>query len=216
MAGLRGFSKIAAYLFLAAALAGPWEALMAQEKAAPGEKKPAETITLGGGCFWCIEAVFGELKGVQRVESGYSGGTVPNPTYKQVCTGETGHAESVQITFDPSVISPRQILEVFFTVHDPTTLDRQGADAGTQYRSVVFYRGEEQKRVAEQVIRELENEKLYGDKPFVTQVVPFSAFYKAENYHQEYYESNPNQPYCQVVISPKVEKFRKKFKNLLR
>jgi peptide-methionine (S)-S-oxide reductase len=216
MSGFLDCLKITAYLFLAAALAGPWEALMAQEKAAPGARKPPETVTLGGGCFWCIEAVFDELKGVQKVESGYSGGTVPNPTYKQVCNGETGHAESVQITFDHSVISLKQILEVFFTVHDPTTLNRQGADVGTQYRSAIFYRSEEQKRVAEQVIRELEAEKLYGSKPFVTQVVPFSAFYKAENYHQEYYENNPNQPYCQVVISPKVEKFRKKFKELLK
>jgi len=187
---------------------------MGQAKPA-GAPKQVEVVTLGGGCFWCTQAVYEELRGVERAEAGYSGGTVENPTYKQVCTGTTGHAEVVQVTFDPAVISLKQVLEVFFTVHDPTTLNRQGEDVGTQYRSVVFYRSEEQKRVAEQVIREFEAEKVY-DKPFVTQVVPFKAFYKAEDYHQEYFENNPNQPYCQVVVSPKVEKFRKKFKSLLK
>lgn len=177
--------------------------------------KASEVITMGGGCFWCIEAVFVELKGVQKVESGYSGGSVPKPTYKQVCAGNTGHAEVVQVTFDPSAISLKDILEVFFMVHDPTTLNRQGADVGTQYRSVVFYRSDEQKRTAEQVIRGLEAQKLYS-RPVVTQLVPFTAFYKAEDYHQEYYEHNPGQPYCQVVISPKLEKFRKHFKDKLK
>lgn len=214
MSGPSALGRLAAF-FLVVALSGPSGALMAEEKAVRGSDKHLETVTLGGGCFWCIEAVFDELKGVQKVESGYSGGRVPNPTYTQVCTGETGHAESVQITYDSSAISLKQILEVFFTVHDPTTLNRQGADAGTQYRSVIFYRSDEQKRTAEEVIRELEAEKIY-DKPFVTQVLPFTAFYKAEWSHQEYYENNPNQPYCQVVISPKIEKFRKKFKGLLK
>ena len=177
--------------------------------------KAGEVITMGGGCFWCIEAVFDELKGVRKVESGYSGGSVPNPTYKQVYAGETGHAEAVQVTFDPSLISLKELLQVFFTVHDPTTVNRQGADAGTQYRSVIFCRTDEQKRVAEQVIREVEAGKLY-DRPVVTQLIPFSAFYKAEDYHQEYYEHNSGQPYCQVVISPKLEKFRKHFKDKLK
>ncbi len=174
-----------------------------------------ETITLGGGCFWCIEAVFQELKGVEKVESGYSGGTVTNPTYGQVCTGTTGHAEVVQITFDPKVLSLKDLLGVFFAVHDPTTLNRQGMDAGTQYRSVIFYRSPEQKAAAEAVIRELEAKKEYSS-PIVTQVVPFQAFYMAEDYHQSYYRENPNQPYCQLVIAPKLHKFEKLFKDRMK
>jgi peptide-methionine (S)-S-oxide reductase len=174
-----------------------------------------QVITLGGGCFWCIEAVFEEVRGVVKVESGYSGGHVANPTYQQVCTGETGHAEAVQITFDPDIVSLRDLLGIFFTVHDPTTLNRQGADVGTQYRSVIFFRDEAQKKAAESAIREVEREKLYSG-PVVTEVVPFSAFYKAEAYHQEYYRDNPGQPYCRIVISPKVAKFRKKFQHLLK
>ncbi len=174
-----------------------------------------QVITLGGGCFWCIEAVFEEVRGVVKVESGYSGGHVANPTYQQVCTGETGHAEAVQITFDPDIVSLRDLLGIFFTVHDPTTLNRQGADVGTQYRSVIFFRDEAQKKAAESAIREVEREKLYSG-PVVTEVVPFSAFYKAEAYHQEYYRDNPGQPYCRIVISPKVVKFRKKFQHLLK
>lgn len=175
----------------------------------------SEVATLGGGCFWCTEAVFDELKGVEHVESGYSGGTVPTPTYEQVCTGTTGHAEVVQIAFDPKVISYKEILQVFFTVHDPTTLNRQGADAGTQYRSVIFYHNEEQKKTAEQVIKEIEAAKIW-DAPIVTQVVPSKAFYMAEDYHQEYFKRNPYQGYCRVVIAPKVAKFREHYREKLK
>lgn len=174
-----------------------------------------EKATLGGGCFWCTEAVFKDLRGVEKVESGYSGGTVASPTYRQVCTGTTGHAEVVQVTFDPKVISFKDILEVFFTVHDPTTLNRQGADVGTQYRSAIFYHDEEQKAVAQQVIKEIEAEKIW-DAPIVTQVVPFDAFYKAEDYHQDYFELNSEQPYCRVVIAPKVAKFRDHYRDKLK
>jgi peptide-methionine (S)-S-oxide reductase len=169
-----------------------------------------EVATLGGGCFWCLEAVYEELRGVEKVESGYAGGAVPNPTYRQVCTGTTGHAEVVQVTFDPEVVSYREILEVFFTTHDPTTPNRQGADVGTQYRSAIFYHDEEQKRVAEEVIAELEARHLWNDQ-IVTEVTPFDAFYVAEDYHQGYYRNNEYQPYCQVVIAPKVAKFRKEY-----
>lgn len=171
--------------------------------------------TLGGGCFWCVEAVFSEAKGVEKAESGYSGGESSNPTYRQVCTGSTGHAEVVQITFDPQVIAYRDILRIFFTVHDPTTLNRQGADLGTQYRSVIFYHNQEQKTVAEQVIKEINDAKIW-DGPIVTQVVPFQVFYKAEDYHQEYFKYNSEQPYCQMVVAPKVLKFRKQFKDKLK
>jgi peptide-methionine (S)-S-oxide reductase len=174
-----------------------------------------KTITLGGGCFWCTEAVFEQLKGVTKVESGYSGGTVVGPSYEQVCSGKTGHAEVSQITFDPKVISLKQILEVFFTVHDPTTINRQGNDLGTQYRSVIFYRNDEQKAVAQAVIKEIEAEKIWKGK-IVTELAPFKAFYKAEDYHQEYYRLHGEAPYCQVVIDPKVAKFRKKFQSLLK
>jgi peptide-methionine (S)-S-oxide reductase len=167
-----------------------------------------EVATLGGGCFWCLEPVYDELRGVQKVESGYSGGEVPDPTYRQVCTGTTGHAEVVQVTFDPEVVSFREILEVFFTIHDPTTLNRQGADVGPQYRSAIFYHDENQRRVAEEVISELEAEGVWDD-PIVTEVSPFDTYYVAEDYHQEYYRNNGYQPYCQVVIAPKVAKFRK-------
>ncbi|MSQ06555.1 MAG: peptide-methionine (S)-S-oxide reductase [Dehalococcoidia bacterium] len=174
-----------------------------------------ETATLGGGCFWCIEAVFDELKGVKQVESGYSGGAVPNPDYHQVCTGRTGHAEVVQIQFDPQVVSFRDILQVFFTVHDPTTLNRQGGDAGTQYRSVIFCHSPEQQAAAGQVVQELEAQKLWGS-PIVTQIVPFEKFYLAEDYHQEYFRLNGRQPYCQMVVAPKVAKFRKLYRDRLK
>lgn len=174
-----------------------------------------ETATLGGGCFWCLEAVFEQLRGVDKVESGYCGGQNANPTYRQVCSGATGHAEVVQVTFDPRTISFREILEVFFATHDPTTLNRQGADVGTQYRSAIFYHSPEQKATAEQVIAELNAANLWG-RPIVTEIVPYSAFYEAEDYHQEYYRSNPEQPYCQAVISPKVAKFRKQFAGKLK
>ena len=182
------------------------------ESGSPGVKGVA---TLGGGCFWCTEAVFSELKGVEKVESGYAGGSVPNPTYEEVCTGTTGHAEAVQIAFDPAVISYKQLLQVFFTIHDPTTPNRQGADVGAQYRSVVFYHDEDQKETAEQVIRETNETGMWG-KPIVTEVSPFTAFYKAEDYHQEYYRKNPWQGYCTAVIAPKVAEFRKKYQGLLK
>ncbi|HXK60887.1 MAG TPA: peptide-methionine (S)-S-oxide reductase MsrA [Acidobacteriota bacterium] len=177
--------------------------------------KSEEVITLAGGCFWCVEAIFDDLKGVKQVESGYSGGHVPNPTYEQVCSGRTGHAEVIEVTFDPQVISLEDILRIFFTVHDPTTLNRQGPDVGTQYRSAIFYRNEEQKRVAQEVMQEVEASKIWDD-PLVTQLEPFQAFYRAEDYHQEYYASNPNQPYCRVIIAPKVAKFREKYRSWLK
>ena len=175
----------------------------------------SETITLGGGCFWCTEAVFEELKGVTKLESGYSGGTVIGPTYEQVCSGKTGHAEVSQITFDPRVISLKDILKVFFTVHDPTTLNRQGNDVGTQYRSVIFYRNDEQKAVAQDVIQEIAAAKIWDGK-IVTELAPFKAFYKAEDYHQEYFRLHGDQPYCQVIIAPKVAKFRQHYRDKLK
>ncbi|KAA0244028.1 MAG: peptide-methionine (S)-S-oxide reductase [Candidatus Brocadia sp. AMX2] len=174
-----------------------------------------EVVTLGGGCFWCIESIFEELEGVEQAESGYSGGWVDDPTYQQVCTGKTGHAEVVQVTFDPKVISLKEILKIFFTVHDPTTLNRQGPDVGTQYRSVIFYRSNEQKAVAEQVIQEIQTEKLWSD-PIVTEIVPFKVFYKAEDFHQEYYKLNPGQAYCRFIIAPKVKKFREHYRDKLK
>jgi len=180
-----------------------------------GLSESLEMVTLGGGCFWCTEAAFLELRGVERVESGYSGGTVPNPSYNQVCTGATGHAEVVQVTFNPRVISLHGLLEFFFTIHDPTTLNRQGADNGTQYRSVIFYRDSRQKEIAEQVIRQIGASGAWG-RPIVTHVIPFSAFYKAEDYHQNYFRKNPSQPYCQVVIAPKVAKMRRHYAEKLK
>jgi peptide-methionine (S)-S-oxide reductase len=169
-----------------------------------------EVATLAGGCFWCLEAVYEQLRGVEKVESGYAGGHVRNPTYRQVSTGKTGHAEAVQITYDPAVVSYRDLLEVFFTIHDPTTLNRQGADVGPQYRSAVFYQDAAQKQTADEVIGEMQAAGIW-DRPIVTEVSPLEEFYKAEDYHQEYYRSNPYQPYCQVVIAPKVAKFRQKY-----
>jgi len=169
-----------------------------------------EIATLAGGCFWCLEAVYDEVKGVQSVESGYMGGRKPDPTYEQVCSGTTGHAEVVQITFDPAVVSYKELLEVFFVIHDPTTLDRQGNDVGTQYRSAIFYHSPEQKQVAEQTMGELAAEKVY-DTAIVTQLLLAERFYPAEGYHQEYFQRNQNQPYCQFVVAPKVSKFRRKF-----
>jgi peptide-methionine (S)-S-oxide reductase len=167
-----------------------------------------ELATLGGGCFWCLEAVFQDVKGVDRVVSGYAGGSVPDPSYEDVCTGRTGHAEVVQVTFDPAMLSYRDVLEVFFSLHDPTTLNRQGADVGTQYRSVIFYHSPGQERVAREVIAELGQQQLWDD-PIVTAVTPAPVFYPAEEYHQEYFRRNPGQGYCRVVIAPKVAKFRK-------
>lgn len=172
-----------------------------------------ETATLAGGCFWCLEAAFDTLRGVESVVSGYTGGHVANPSYREVCTGNTGHAEAVRITFDPGVISYRDLLNVFFTIHDPTTLNRQGGDAGTQYRSAIFHESEEQKQAAEQVIKDL---AAVWDDPIVTEVVPLGTFYQAENHHQQYFENNPNQPYCRAVVAPKVAKVRKQFLEKLR
>lgn len=169
-----------------------------------------EVTTLGGGCFWCLEAVFDEVRGVEDVVSGYAGGFVVNPTYRQVCDGRTGHAEVVRVTFDPSVITLREILEIFFAIHDPTTLNRQGADVGPQYRSAIFYHSPEQKATAQAVIAELNAARVF-DKPIVTEVTAATKFYAAEDYHQEYFRKNPYQPYCQVVVSPKVAKLRKSF-----
>jgi peptide-methionine (S)-S-oxide reductase len=170
--------------------------------------RPRETATLAGGCFWCLEAVYDQLKGVDQVESGYAGGHVPKPSYEQVCGGDTGHAEVVQITFDPAVITFRDLLDVFFTIHDPTTKNRQGADVGTQYRSAIFHHSPEQKRIAGEAIAALSAAGTWDD-PIVTEVVPFETFYPAEGYHQEFFARNESQPYCRAVVAPKVAKFRK-------
>jgi peptide-methionine (S)-S-oxide reductase len=174
-----------------------------------------EFATLAGGCFWCLEAVFDDLKGIESVESGYSGGHVQRPSYAQVCDGDTGHAEVVQVTIDPQVLSYKDLLKVFFTIHDPTTLNRQGNDAGTQYRSAIFYHNPEQKKIAEEVIQEITAAKIW-DHPLVTEVTPFSQFYIAEDYHQEYFKKNPFQGYCRAVIAPKVTKFRHAFADQLK
>jgi peptide-methionine (S)-S-oxide reductase len=174
-----------------------------------------EVATLAGGCFWCLEAVYEQLKGVEKVVSGYMGGHVPNPGYNAVCGGHTGHAEVVQITFDPQQVSYRELLEVFFTIHDPTTLNRQGGDVGTQYRSAVFTHGAEQEQTVREVIRDVEAEGIW-ENPIVTQVQPAPEFYPAESYHQQYFRRNPGQGYCQVVIAPKVSKFRKKYLSRLQ
>ncbi len=169
-----------------------------------------EIATLAGGCFWCLEAIFNQLRGVEKVVSGYSGGTVPDPSYQEVSTGTTGHTEAVQITFDRRLISFKELLEVFFTIHDPTTLNRQGADVGTQYRSAVFFHTPEQEAAAKEMIIKLESKKIW-DAPIITEITPFKALYPAEKYHQEYFFHNPDQPYCRVVIEPKVAKLRKQF-----
>ncbi|MBI2758530.1 MAG: peptide-methionine (S)-S-oxide reductase MsrA [Chloroflexi bacterium] len=174
-----------------------------------------ETATLAGGCFWCLEAVFDDVKGVQSVESGYAGGTKADPSYREVCTGTTGHAEVVQVKFDPQVVSFKDILNVFFAIHDPTTLNRQGADVGAQYRSAIFYYNDEQKRIATELINKLNAQKIW-DKPIVTEVTLFDKFYMAEDYHQEYFARNPYQPYCQAVIAPKTAKFRKHHLEMLK
>jgi peptide-methionine (S)-S-oxide reductase len=174
-----------------------------------------EIATLGGGCFWCLEAAFEQVRGVERVESGYAGGTALRPTYQQVCSGTTGHAEVVQVVFDPKVVSFGELLDIFFDIHNPTTLNRQGADVGTQYRSVIFYHSPEQKRIAEEKIAALNAEGVWG-APLVTQVVPLEAFHRAEEYHQGYFRNNPEQGYCQVVVAPKVAKLRSHFGAMLK
>jgi methionine-S-sulfoxide reductase len=188
---------------------------LAPESNQTGNSSAIDTITLGGGCFWCVEAVYERLNGVINVESGYSGGTVKNPSYREVCTGLTGHAEVAQITFDTTKTSLDEILKVFFTVHDPTTLNRQGNDVGTQYRSAIFYRNAHQEKIARSIINDLSNAHVYED-PIVTELVPFTVFYKAEDYHQDYYNQNKNEPYCRLVIQPKLEKFEKVFKDRLK
>ncbi len=179
------------------------------------ENNNLEMATLGGGCFWCTEAVFDNVQGVEDVVSGYSGGHIPNPTYQQVCSETTGHAEVVQIKFNPDEISFKEILQIFFGTHDPTTLNRQGNDVGTSYRSAIFYHSPEQKAIAEEVIREITDEDVFG-KPIVTEVTESTNFYPAEDYHQEYFAKNPNQPYCAAVVAPKVGKFRQKFASRLK
>lgn len=191
------------------------ESQMSMEQVHTSLQNGKDMATLGGGCFWCLEAVYLELKGIEKVESGYCGGTVPDPTYYQVCEGDTGHAEVVQLTFDPREVSYKDILRVFFTIHDPTTLNRQGADVGTQYRSAIFYHSPEQKVIAEETITELTAEKIW-DNPIVTQIAPLDIFYVAEEDHQEYFANNPYQPYCQYVVAPKVAKFRKYFVERLK
>ena len=191
--------------------------MFAQNKVTDKKTKQSnfDNITLAGGCYWCVEAIYENLNGVQSVVSGYAGGKLPNPTYDQVSTGKTGHAEVVQITYDKNVTNLDEIFNVFFTVHDPTTLNRQGADVGTQYRSAIFYKNEEQKKAAQSIINALTKGKIY-DSPIVTTLEPLSQFYKAENYQQNYYANNKSQPYCKLVIQPKIEKFEKLFKDRLK
>lgn len=175
-----------------------------------GKTSKLQVATLAGGCFWCIEAIFDEIKGVEKVESGYSGGTTVNPTYEEVSSGKTGHAETVQITFNSDTISFKELLEIFFTMHDPTTLNRQGPDVGTQYRSAIFYHDKEQKAIAEQVIREVTSTEIW-DNPIVTKVEPFTAFYNAEAYHEQYFKRHQEQPYCRIIIAPKIAKLRQHY-----
>ena len=214
----RGSARVGFALFLLILL-GPAGSRTAVAAAPKGAKvmteHRTETATLAGGCFWCLDAIFERLKGVERVVSGYSGGHVPNPTYEQVCTGATGHAETVQVTYDPAVLSYRDLLHVFFSFHDPTTRNRQGPDTGTQYRSAIFWHDAGQKAAAEQVIAELTKERVF-DSPIVTEVVPFTAFYPGEAYHQGYYDQNQGQSYCRVVISPKVARLRKLYADRLK
>jgi peptide-methionine (S)-S-oxide reductase len=174
-----------------------------------------ETCTLGGGCFWCLEAAFEQLRGIESVASGYAGGATPNPSYELVCTGTSGHAEVVQLKFDPDVISFGEILQVFFTIHDPTTLNRQGNDIGTQYRSVIFYHSQDQKRISQETIEALQRDGIWND-PIVTEITPFEQFYTAEEYHQEYFRKNPQQPYCAAIVAPKVAKVRGQFMQQLK
>jgi len=188
---------------------------MSQEKLDPVSSKQLEVAILGGGCFWCIEAVFSLLKGVEKVESGYSGGKMENPTYEKVSTGTTGHVEVVQISFNPDVISFKEILEVFFSSHDPTTLNRQGQDIGTQYRSVIFFHDDQQKAIAEQIIKELTETKTWN-MPIVTQIEPFKIFYKAEEYHQNYFKNHPEKSYCSIIIAPKIGKLKQHYLGKLK
>lgn len=206
---------LAAALLLAGHSTGVANNTQTADKPSPKAKSKKEVATLAGGCFWCLEAVFLELRGVEKVVSGYSGGKVPNPTYEDVGSGRTGHAEVVQITFDPQVITYKDLLNVFFTIHDPTTLNQQGADIGTQYRSAIFYHSPEQKEFAEKTIADITAAKIWDNK-IVTEVTKFDAFYRAEDYHQNYFQLNPDKAYCRIVIAPKVIKFRKQFLPMLK
>jgi peptide-methionine (S)-S-oxide reductase len=216
---MRYYIIAALLVFVASAGFAVYQVNRREEVAVPYQPKElppnCEVATLGGGCFWCLEAAFEQVNGVERVESGYCGGPGKNPTYHDVCTGTTGHAEVVQVAFDPKVISYREILEIFFVIHDPTTLNRQGNDVGTQYRSVVFYHSPEQKQTAEKLIGELTEQKVFS-RPLVTKVQPLEPFYRAEDYHQGYYRANPNQSYCVYVVEPKVAKLRQKFLSKLK
>ena len=189
--------------------------LMGQEQLKKIDSKRLEVATLGGGCFWCTEAIYSQLKGVENVEPGYAGGKTENPAYEQVCTGTTGHAEVVQITFDPDVISYKETLQIFFSTHDPTTLNRQGPDVGTQYRSIILYNNDEQKITAEQVIKDITEEKIWNN-PIATQLEPLKTFYRAEDYHKDYFKHHPDQAYCSLVIAPKVAKFQKLYLSKLK
>lgn len=219
--GVDWTTKLGAVVFAAVVIVGTVYVVYREPERnnMPTPAKPlpvdCEFATLGGGCFWCLEAAFEQVKGVERVESGYMGGTVKNPTYRQVCQGTTDHAEVVQVAFDPKVISYRELLEIFFVIHDPTTLNRQGADVGTQYRSEIFYHSPEQKKIADEVIAEMEKEKIW-DRPIVTRVSPLDTFYRAEDYHQGYFRANPGQPYCQAVVAPKVAKVRQRYVSKLK
>ncbi len=209
------YTLILITLFLTGCKESKSEIKQKNNKTMSEQNSNLETATFGSGCFWCTEAIFERVKGVSSVVSGYSGGSVANPTYKEVCNGTTGHAECTQITFDPAVITYDELLEIFWKMHDPTTLNRQGNDVGTQYRSVIFYHNDDQKQKAEFYKKKLNDEKIW-DKPIVTEITKFEKFYPAEDYHQEYYENNPNQGYCAYVITPKVEKFEKIFKDKLK
>ena len=208
--------KIMAFFLLVAMLMGGMASGQSKTKTVKmNSKDKHELATFGAGCFWCVEAIFERVKGVKKVVSGYAGGHVKNPSYKEVCTGNTDHAEVCQLTYDPSVVSYEELLEIFWKTHDPTTLNRQGNDVGTQYRSVIFYHNEKQKELAEHYRKKLDASGIY-DKPIVTEIVPYEVMYKAENYHQNYFNENGLQPYCQLVIRPKVEKFEQIFKDKLK
>jgi peptide-methionine (S)-S-oxide reductase len=202
-------------IFIVSVLTVSGSVAVGQSNKTKGKTMQHEVATLGAGCFWCVEAIYQRLEGVEKVESGYSGGQVKNPTYNAVTTGKTGHAEVIQVTFDPKKITFKELLEVFFRTHDPTTLNRQGADVGTQYRSAIFYHSDEQKATAEQVKKETDAAKIWDD-PIVTEISKFTEFYKAESYHQDYYNQNSYQPYCMMVINPKLNKFKKEFSGKLK
>jgi peptide-methionine (S)-S-oxide reductase len=189
--------------------------VMTRDSAQENVAKSLEIATFAGGCFWCTEAVFDQLKGVVKIESGYSGGNVQDPSYEDVCSGDTGHAETIQVTFDPGIVSYADLLRIFFTTHDPTTLNRQGADVGTQYRSAVFFHNPEQESIAQEVVQEFEKSKVWK-RPIVTEITPYKNFYKAEDYHQDYYARNSRQPYCRVVIDPKIAKLREHYREKLK